>query len=155
MEFGTKLRELREEAGLTQYELAEGIAASSFISLLEAGKRKPKPDLVAKLAARLGVSTEALSVDQSAQEREFNLNSAKVALSSGDLEIAEKYAEQVLAFGPQGILDNASVAASVVLLQVKARRWLFDGVIDGLEQLFKDYPNAGAELRARIGNEIV
>jgi transcriptional regulator with XRE-family HTH domain len=52
MEFGIKLRELREKAGLTQYELAEGIAASSFISLLEAGKRKPKPELIAKLASR-------------------------------------------------------------------------------------------------------
>ena len=155
MEFGTKLRELREKAGLTQYELAEGIAASSFISLLEAGKRKPKPELISKLAARLGVAAEDLAQNHSAQERELNLNSAKVALSSGDLEIAEKYAEQVLAFGPEGILDHASVAASVVLLQVKARRWMFDGVVDELEQLFKDYPNAGPELRARIGNEII
>lgn len=102
MEFGPKLREFREKAGLTQYELAEGIAASSFISLLEAGKRKPKPELIAKLASRLGVPVEELSVDQSAQEREFNLNTAKVALSSGDLEIAENYADQVLRFGPEG-----------------------------------------------------
>lgn len=156
MEFGPKLREFREKAGLTQYELAEGIAASSFISLLEAGKRKPKPELIAKLASRLGVPVEELSVDQSAQEREFNLNTAKVALSSGDLEIAENYADQVLRFGPEGgVYDAASLAASVVLLQVKARRWMFDGVVDELEQLFKDYPNAGPELRARIENEIV
>lgn len=155
MEFGPKLRELREKAGLTQYELADGIAASSFISLLEAGKRKPKPELILKLASRLGVPVEELSVDQSAQEREFNLNTAKVALSSGDLEIAEDYANQVLEFGPKGILDSASVAASVVLLQVKVRRFTFDGVVDELEQLLKDYPKVGPELRARIGNEIV
>lgn len=155
MEFGSKLRELREIAGLTQYELAEGIAASSFISLLEAGKRKPKPELIAKLASRLGVPTEELAIDQSAQERDFNLNTAKVALSSGDLEIAEDYASQVLAFGPTGILDSAGLAAQVVLLQVRARRWDFDGVVDQLEALFKDYPKASPELRARIGNEIV
>ena len=155
MEFGSKLRELREKAGLTQYELADGIAASSFISLLEAGKRKPKADLIAKLASRLGVPAEELAIDQGAQERDFNLNTAKVALSSGDLEIAEDYASQVLRFGPQGVLDGASLAASVVLLQVKARRWVFDGVVDELEQLFKDYPKATPELRARIGNEIV
>lgn len=155
MEFGSKLRQLREKAGLTQYELAEGIAASSFISLLEAGKRKPKPDLIAQLASRLGVPTEELALDQSAQERDFNLNTAKVALSSGDLEIAEDYASQVLKFGPKGILDGAGLAASVVLLQVKARRWNFDGVVDELEQLFKEYPKAAPELRARIGNEIV
>jgi tetratricopeptide (TPR) repeat protein len=155
MEFGSKLRELREKAGLTQYELAEGIAASSFISLLEAGKRKPKADLVAKLAARLGVPTEELVIDQSAQERELNLNTAKVALSSGDLELAEDYANQVLKFGPEGVRDAASIAASVVLLQVSARRGLFEGVLDQLEQLLKEYPKAAPDLRSRIGNEII
>lgn len=155
MEFGEKLRTLREKAGLTQYELAEGIAASSFISLLEGGKRKPKPELVVKLAARLGVPTEDLVIDQSAQERELNLNTAKVALSSGDLEIAEDFAKQVLMFGPEGIQDMASLAASVVLLQINARRGLFEGVLDQLEQLLKDNPKAAPELRSRIGNEII
>jgi tetratricopeptide (TPR) repeat protein len=155
MEFGIKLRELREKAGLTQYELAEGIAASSFISLLEAGKRKPKPELIAKLASRLGVATEELVVDQSAQERELNLNTAKVALSSGDLELAEDFANQVRKCGPDGVQDMASLAASVVLLQVKARRGHFDGVLDQLEQLLKDHPKASPDLRSRIGNEIV
>lgn len=155
MEFGTKLRELRERAGLTQYELAEGIAASSFISLLEAGKRKPKPELIAKLAARLGVPTEELVIDQSAQERELNLNTAKVALSSGDLELAEDFANLVLKHGPEGVQDAASLAASVLLLQVNVRRGLFEGVLDQLEQLFKDYPNAAPDLRSRIGNEII
>ncbi len=155
MEFGTKLRELREKAGLTQYELAEGIAASSFISLLEAGKRKPKPDLIVKLASRLGVPTEELVIDHSAQERELNLNTAKVALSSGDLELAEDFANQVLKHGPEGVQDAASLAASVLLLQVNVRRGLFEGVLDQLEQLFKDYPNAAPDLRSRIGNEII
>lgn len=155
MEFGSKLRELREKAGLTQYELAEGIAASSFISLLEAGKRKPKPDLIVKLASRLGVPTEELVIDQSAQERELNLNTAKVALSSGDLELAEEYANQVLKYGPEGVQDAASLAASVLLLQISARRGLFEGVLDKLEQLLKDHPKAASELRSRIGNEII
>lgn len=155
MEFGKRLRELREKAGLTQYELAEGIAASSFISLLEAGKRKPKPELIVKLASRLGVPTEELVVDQSTQERELNLNTAKVALSSGDLELAEDFANQVLKFGPEGVQDAASLAASVLLLQVSARRGLFEGVLDQLEQLLKDYPKAVPDLRSRIGNEII
>jgi tetratricopeptide (TPR) repeat protein len=155
MDFGTKLRELRERAGLTQYELAEGIAASSFISLLETGKRKPKSDLIIKLASRLGVAAEELVMDQSAQERELNLNTAKVALSSGDLEIAEDLARQVLKFGPEGVQDAASLSASVLLLQVRVRRGLFEGVLDQLEQLLKDYPRATPDLRARIGNEIM
>ena len=155
MEFGPKLRELREQAGMTQYELAEGIAASSYISLLEAGKRKPKPELILKLSGRLGIPVEQLLVNQSAQERELNLNTAKVALSSGDLELAEDFAKQVMEFAPPSVFDSASLAASVVLLQVKARRGLFDGVVDELEQLYKSHPKASPDVRARIGNEIV
>jgi tetratricopeptide (TPR) repeat protein len=155
MEFGPKLRELREKAGLTQYELAEGLAASSFISLLEAGKRKPKSDLVVKLASRLGVPVEELVIDQSAQERDLNLNTAKVALSSGDLEVAEELAHQVLKFGPVGVQDSASLSASVLLIQVNVRKGLFEGVLDQLEQLLKDHPKATPDLRSRIGNEII
>ena len=153
MEFGKRLRELRERAGLTQADLAEGIAASSYISLLEAGKRRPKLDLVVKLSNRLGVSSEELLVDSSMQEISLNLNTAKVALSSGDLEIAKEYAERVLA--SYGVQHGAALAASVVLLQVKARQGSFEGVLDELEGLFRDNANAEPDLLARIGNEIV
>ncbi len=153
MEFGKRLRDLRERAGLTQAELAEGIAASSYISLLEAGKRKPKLDLIVKLSNRLGVSSEELLVDSSMQEISLNLNTAKVALSSGDLEIAKEYAERVLA--SMGVQHGSALAASVVLLQVKARQGSFDGVLDELETLFRDNMHAEPDVLARIGNEIV
>ena len=67
MDFGTRLRNLREAAGLTQAELADGISAASYISLLEAGKRKPKPELVSQVASRLGVSGAVLIIDQGDQ----------------------------------------------------------------------------------------
>jgi tetratricopeptide (TPR) repeat protein len=153
MEFGKRLRELRERAGLTQADLAEGIAASSYISLLEAGKRKPKLDLIVKLSNRLGVSSEELLVDSSMQEISLNLNTAKVALSSGDLEIAKDYAERVLA--SRGVQHGSALAASVVLLQVKARQGSFEGVLDQLETLFRDNVHAEPDVLARIGNEIV
>ena len=153
MEFGTRLRELREKAGLTQSDLAEGIAASSYISLLEAGKRSPKPELVGRLADRLSVPLEELILDQSSQERSWSLNVAQVALSSGDLDIAEDYANQVLEH--RGVPDSSSLAASVVLIQIRVRRGAFEGVVDELEQLFKNNPLAAPDIRARIGNEIV
>lgn len=153
MNFGKRLRELRERAGLTQAELAEGIAASSYISLLEAGKRRPKLDLIMKLSDRLGVSSEELLIDSSMQEISLNLNTAKVALSSGDLEIAKEYAERVLS--ARGVQHSLTLAASVVLLQVKARQGSFDGVLDQLENLFKDNVHAEPDVLARIGNEIV
>lgn len=153
MEFGKHLKELRERAGMTQADLADGIAASSYISLLEAGKRKPKLDLIVKLSNRLGVSSEELLVDSGMQEIALNLNTAKVALSSGDLEIAKDYAERVLAAG--GLQHSSALAASVVLLQVKARQGSFEGVLDELSKLFRDNANAEPDVLARIGNEIV
>ena len=59
-----RLRERRRAAGLSQAELAEGIVDPSYISLLEAGRRTPTPDVVAALAARLGVSTSQLVGDE-------------------------------------------------------------------------------------------
>ena len=151
MEFGVRLRELREKVGLTQAELAEGIAASSYISLLEAGKRQPQPEMIAKFASRLGVDFETLSVDQDAQVVALNLNTAKVALSSGDLELAKDYATQVLSASP--FHDSTWLGASVILLQVKARQGNFDGVLDKLEELFRMNADTSPELLARIGNE--
>jgi tetratricopeptide (TPR) repeat protein len=153
MEFGTRLKELRERAGMTQADLAAGIAASSYISLLEAGKRKPKLDLIVKLSNRLGVSSEELLVDSSLQEIALSLNTAKVALSSGDLDIAKDYAERVLK--SSGVQQSSALAASVILLQVKAREGIFEGVLDELEKLFRDNTHAAPDVLARIGNEVV
>ena len=153
MDFGTRLKTLRERAGLTQAELAEGISASSYVSLLEAGKRKPKPELIAKLASRLGASTEQLVMDQKDQEAGWTLNVAQVALSSGDLEVAKDFARRTLESSQD---DNGAVlAASVVLLQVRVREGEVDGVLDDLESLYGGHPQATPDLRARLGVEIV
>ncbi|MFA5918044.1 MAG: helix-turn-helix domain-containing protein [Candidatus Nanopelagicaceae bacterium] len=153
MDFGSRLREIRERVGLTQSELAEGIAASSYISLLETGKRKPKPEMIEKFSSRLGISADELLLDQSSQEIALNVNMAKVALSSGDLESARDYANQVLAF--PGIPATAHLAATVVLLQVRAREGLFEGLLDDFERLFKENTFVAPDLRARLGNEIM
>ena len=153
MEFGSRLKELREKVGLTQAELADGIAASSYISLLESGKRQPQPEMIVKFAARLGVDFETLAVDQGAQVVALNLNTSKVALSSGNLDLAQDYANQVIS--SSAFHDSSWLAASVILLQVKARRGQFDGVLDELEHLFEINSDKSPELMARIGNEIV
>lgn len=153
MEFGARLRILREKAGLTQAELADGISASSYVSLLEAGKRRPKPELVSKFASRLGVTANELVIDQKDQESGWSLNVAQVALSSGDLDVAKDYAERTLKSSQD---DNGAIlAASVVLLQVRVREGEVEGVLDELERLFNCHLQATPDLRARLGNEIV
>ena len=59
---GDVLLRLREAAGLTQRELADRAGASQkSVSSWEAGERVPSPAALARLAAALGVPTEALA----------------------------------------------------------------------------------------------
>jgi transcriptional regulator with XRE-family HTH domain len=57
--FGTKLKELREAKGLTRYALAK-LAGTSPIHVdgLEKDERQPSWEMVQRIAAALGASTE-------------------------------------------------------------------------------------------------
>ena len=60
--FGDILKQLRNDASLTQTELAKKVGTGrSFIAKLEAGLHIPGWDVVQKLARVLGVSCEAFN----------------------------------------------------------------------------------------------
>ncbi|WP_206880689.1 helix-turn-helix domain-containing protein [Alicyclobacillus mali (ex Roth et al. 2021)] len=52
---GQKIRALRKARGMTQSELARGLATASMISQIESDRTMPSAPLLAQLAARLGV----------------------------------------------------------------------------------------------------
>ena len=59
--FSEKLSGLRQQAGLTQAELAKKLAISkSAVSMYECGKREPELDLLERIADVFGVSVSAL-----------------------------------------------------------------------------------------------
>jgi transcriptional regulator with XRE-family HTH domain len=59
--FGNNLARLRQDAGLTQEELANQASVHrTQVGLLEAGKRLPRIDTLIKLAGALGVNSEQL-----------------------------------------------------------------------------------------------
>ena len=60
MGLGERIRQLRQNRGLTQEQLANGKLTKSFISLLERGVAKPSVDTLSDLARRLGTSVDAL-----------------------------------------------------------------------------------------------
>jgi transcriptional regulator with XRE-family HTH domain len=64
---GKKVRRLREQAGLSQSELAQQIGLSDqskgFISEIESGKKIPRAEWVLRLALFFGVSTDYLLRD--------------------------------------------------------------------------------------------
>lgn len=59
--FGLKLRQLRLDKGLTQYDLADLSGVSvSYINEIEKGKKYPKTDKIIALAGAMGVTYDAL-----------------------------------------------------------------------------------------------
>ncbi len=61
MDFGSRLKELRKQSGLTQQQLADRIGVTkSVISFYELRERSPSPEVLAKLAYVFHVSTDHL-----------------------------------------------------------------------------------------------
>jgi transcriptional regulator with XRE-family HTH domain len=57
MSFGTRLAQIREDAGLTQSGLARRVGTSqSAISQIEAGERNPSYEMIRQLADAFGVT---------------------------------------------------------------------------------------------------
>ena len=61
MDFGSRLKELRIQAGLTQKQLAEQIGVTkSVVSFYELRERTPSPEVLIKLSTVFHVSTDYL-----------------------------------------------------------------------------------------------
>lgn len=61
LKFGRRLKRTRRKAGLTQEKLAETIKLSTtFIGLLETGRRKPSMKTLQKIASALSISVKDL-----------------------------------------------------------------------------------------------
>lgn len=59
MDFGSKLKELRMQNGLTQQQLATQLGVTkSVISFYERQERTPSPEVLRKMAAIFRVSTD-------------------------------------------------------------------------------------------------
>lgn len=106
-ELPRRLRERRRELGLSQTELAGDSLSPSYVSLLEAGKRKPTPAVLEVLAERLGCTTAFLlhgDVHRDIEDARLAVTYAELALRNGEAGDALDQLERVLAAGlPTGI----------------------------------------------------
>src|SRR3954467_9707552 len=94
---GQRIRELRQRRGLTQAERVAGLPlTSSYVSLIEAGRREPRQRALEMLAERLGCTVEFLLAGRGRDglhELDLELRFAELALRSGDPQVAlERYA---------------------------------------------------------------
>lgn len=61
MDFGTRLKHLRKQAGLTQHQLATQLGITkSVVSFYELQERSPSPEVLIKLASIFHVSADYL-----------------------------------------------------------------------------------------------
>ncbi len=89
---GVRLRRLREAKGYTQRQLGEPRYTSPFVSLIEAGKRKPSRTALAHFAERLGVDLEELITGRRADVRvelDLRLHEAFLNLYRGNYAAAD------------------------------------------------------------------
>jgi transcriptional regulator with XRE-family HTH domain len=94
---GSRVRALRIERGWSQSDLARDLVSTSYISLIESGRRMPEQAVLEALAVRLECTVAYLEsgVDVvAAQETELRLRFAELALANGDpTEASERLAE--------------------------------------------------------------
>lgn len=91
MELGDRIRGLRRARGLSQKELAEPHYTGAHVSTVESGRRRPSEAALEHFAAKLGVGVDELRTGRSPSLRpslELELQDARVAISSGELERA-------------------------------------------------------------------
>src|SRR5262245_8248762 len=95
--FGRRLRELREEQGVSQRALAFPGCSSAYISRIESGERVPSLQVVHEFARRLRVSPIYLATGVDEDEERSELLDAEVALRHGELQDAGRLFRKRLA----------------------------------------------------------
>lgn len=143
---GRRLKQAREDAGLSQRKLAFPGCSSAYISRIESGERVPSLQLLRELAARLGVTVEFLA--GGAGGSQSVLLDAELALRLDEVEEAERLFGAVLEQTP---LPSEREAARVGLARVALRRSDYRAAIELFEQALRaapglDTPSTGEAL---------
>ena len=81
---GERVRQLRQERGLSLAKVARGDFSRAFLNQVEMGKSRPSPRLLAIIAARLGTSPEyLLEGSQPVLQAEIAVERARLLLAQG------------------------------------------------------------------------
>jgi len=106
---GSRIREMRRRFGLSQADLAGAELSSSYVSLVEAGKRTPSEYVLRGFARRLNCDPdfllECLHEDPGAS-LDLDLNFAELALTSGQSQDALEAFEAVAERAQEGGLPG-------------------------------------------------
>ncbi|MBT1001361.1 helix-turn-helix domain-containing protein [Paenarthrobacter sp. DKR-5] len=132
--FGERLRAERLARGLTQADLGRNLYSSSYISLLETGRREPTADVIEELARRLELTPntmEAWGSPVAPGDAEFVLAEllARQAWDLRDYSSAGQHAEDAARIA----LDQKNTTAWWNMSFLQARCSLFEGDFVGCQ----------------------
>jgi tetratricopeptide (TPR) repeat protein len=149
-EIGGRLRELRLSRGLLQQDLATSEITASYVSLIEAGKRRPSAAVLAALAERVGSTAEYLRTGR--DERELNrlrleLGFAEMALRKGDHGEALQGFNQVLTSSSAPLDAGLRLQARIGQAKALEKLGRLDAAISILNDLAEetDLPTASTQ----------
>ena len=118
MDIGTKLRQARLEAGLSQRQLCEGIVTRNMLSQIENGSARPSMDTLALFASRLGKTVGFFLGEPVASGNALCMANARQAYARGAWTEAKAFLEDYQ--GPDGQLDEEWGLLNVLVLLSEA-----------------------------------
>ena len=123
--FGRRVRKLRLVRGLTQAQVAGDGMSTSYVSLVESGRRTPSAEIAEQIAERLNVSLADLATpDEDAQQRSRRvalvgrLVAARTATACGDHTSARAQLLAIISDATASRIDEAAWEARWELAEV-------------------------------------
>ncbi len=116
-ELATRFRELRERAGLTKTALAKPQYTVSYVSQIEAGRRRPSPKALDYFSKQLGVTSDFLTTgvpDGAEETLRYQLEEARRAETEGRFEEAEHLTRLLIGQAEQYGLERVRSLALAV-----------------------------------------
>ena len=153
---GERVREARQDKGLTQTDLAGDSLSPSYVSLIESGRRTPTDKALSVIAGHLGTTLEYLKFgDDGPNESRvrLELDYARLSLADGDPVAAERRIDEL-------DLDVVTAQLRYEALYVKAQALEMAGMIEVsigvLEPLYADREAVGDYLElAKVATNLV
>ena len=137
MELAARLKELREDAGLTQTALARPRYSVSYVCQIEAGRRKPSQEALSFLASKLGVTPNFLATgvpEDLEIALRYQLEEARQAVRDSHAEEAERTLRPVVAQAEQYGLDGIRAETLSLLGQTMALLGRHREAVDWFEE---------------------
>jgi len=135
-DIGRRLRALRQEAGLTQQQLAAPVYTHAYVSTIEAGRRSPSRAAIEHFAAKLGVTPGELETGRPKGLEEglrLRLNEARTNVSLGHVTAARQAYDEVRAAAEANGLPLVAATA----LEGSARCFEQEGRLDAAAEVFE------------------